>query len=223
MTCLLSSGKSSFSQCLECSPGTNILLVPRSQPWTNTSQHQPVVHFSGTERARASERGHYTISVGFRLFPSPLCASLCPGQTLWAAHSAAQWTPRGPALGSTGDSSAVVPEDFLPLYQQQSEKEIAEEWLLQGQFTKFWWEAGVRKQNWTTVINFRMNNLSLKAFVYASMASSLFCLPCQPQGCTPTLSSSESSVSGWFPSELSSAWERSAEPALLPSAFFFLP
>lgn len=56
----------------------------------------------------------------------------------------------------------------------------------------------------------------------------LWHLPCSvflpsPQGYTPTLSSSESSVSGWFPSELSSAWERSAEPALPPSAFFFLP
>lgn len=72
------------------------------------------------------------ISVGFRLLHSPLCASLCPGQTLWAARSAAQWTPRGPALGGTGDSSAAVPEDFLPLCQQQSEKEIAGEWPLQG-------------------------------------------------------------------------------------------
>lgn len=33
-----------------------------------------------------------------------------------------------------------------------------------------------------TVINFGMNNPSLKAFVYASMASSLFCLPSKSPG-----------------------------------------
>lgn len=152
MTRLLSSAKSSFSQCHEvfgakCSPGAQL---------TALGQHILTPTCCSLQCNRGGQRPlreaitQSPISVGFRLFHSPLCASLCPGQTLWGAHSAAQWTPRGPAHGSTGDSSAAVLEGFLPLYRQQAEKEIAGEWPLQGQFSKFWWEAGARKQNWTT-------------------------------------------------------------------------
>lgn len=56
-----------------------------------------------------------------------------------------------------------------------------------------------------------------KAFVFISFPFTF------PAGYVPTFSSSESSVSGWFPSELSSAWVCSALQALLLSDFFFFP